>query len=792
DALLSRRDDLVPVDVARALYWRGKALTRLGRADEARGAWQQAAASRPGGYYSLIAAARLGSLPTTRSAEAETEELTAWMSARHLDPAAATAAVAADAGLARAQQLASLGLLRQGNWEADELLQRYADRPDRLYILASRFGELGLAGASTRLGQAALAAASLESPLDAPPGLRRLAYPRPFFELTQSRAERYGLDPLLLEATLREASRFDAWTEDAARGARGLASMSPIHAEEAGRALGSGDADVSRPVVAVEEQAWMLADRLRRFGGRPEAVLSALATTERVVDAWLVRPGAEDAEVFIEQIDYEAARTAVRDALAARIVYATTYAASRPVDPLALVRVKPEPTAAWVKIARLGSGLALAAPLAPLAAPGTADERQTFDRAAALQRDGEHTAASDLLRPLLGASDPAVLSAARLRLGQALLAAGRAGEAFEALATLDAAEPGGPGAFLLGRALASLGKCEQALPVLDRYVNLARGAMLAHGLVARAGCLQDLGRAGDALAALEQAVAIADLPRLHTIDLRERLAQARVRAGDLDGAAAEYAALLAAARSDSYRAELNYALGVIAPDAATAASRFRAAVQSDARTRAAQAALDELVALGDPFVASFEAGETRFEQDRYREALAAFTAFAASGGSDGRVARAHYGRGVSLVRLNQDRAGIAVLESMAEAFPDTPEAADGLFRAGRIRESLADLDGAAQAYGRVSNWRSAGTRATDAQFRLAFVQFRQGRLGDAASSWRDLAGRVSSADDRAQALFWLGKALRAQGDPGAAASALAAARDTDPRGFYGVRAAELL
>src|SRR5262249_34707979 len=142
--------------------------------------------------------------------------------------------------------------------------------------------------------------------------------------------------------------------------------------------------------------------------------------------------------------------------------------------------------------------------------------------------------------------------------------------------------------------------------------------------------------------------------------------------------------------------------GVLAPDPATSSSRLRTTLQTDSRSHAGQAALDELVALGDPFAASFEAGEARFEQSRYREAFGAYTAFAQANPSDARAAKAAYGRGVSLVRLNQDRAGIGVLEQMAQRFPGTADAADSLFRGGRIRESLGDLDGAAASYAAVT------------------------------------------------------------------------------------------
>src|SRR5207249_11741553 len=105
---------------------------------------------------------------------------------------------------------AALGLYRQGNWEADELLMRYPDRADRLYVLSRRFADLGLFSGATRLGQAAYAAASIKSPREAPAALQKAAFPRPYANLTDAASIRYGIDQLLLEATLRDASQFDA------------------------------------------------------------------------------------------------------------------------------------------------------------------------------------------------------------------------------------------------------------------------------------------------------------------------------------------------------------------------------------------------------------------------------------------------------------------------------------------------------------------------------------------------------------------------------------------------------
>ncbi|MGI9148811.1 MAG: tetratricopeptide repeat protein [Chloroflexota bacterium] len=799
DGLLARRDDIGADDVARALYWRAKAFGRLGRMTDAHASFKQAAAVQPSSYYTLRAALQIGQLSNpgrdSQLPGPQEEQLAAWLASHHQDLTAARTTVANDPALVAAQADAELGLFRQGNWQADELLQRYPDRADSLYVLARRFAELGLDGGATRLGQAAYKAASIQSPDAAPAALLEIAFPRPYSNLTDTAAERYGVDPLLLESTFRDGSQFDAWADDAATGARGLAHMSPVHTDEVRSALGlQANADDGLGVTAgVEQQAWLLADRLRRFDGRPEVALSAIDTTERLVDSWLVRPGAEDVDAYIELVDYEDVRAALRGVLATRLSYAIAYPSPTSADPITAMRVKPEPTPAWIKIARLAGDVPAAAPLSAAASVGTPDEQAAFAHGAGLQRDGDYTAATRIFEDLAASSTPAVATAARLRLGQSLVGAERPAEAIAPLQLVEAAQPPGSEAtFLLGRSLADAGRCQDAVASYAQFARTNPGPLAAQAQIAEANCLTDLGRPADAVSVLEHTVGVSDVARLQSLDFHERLALARVRAGDREGARAEYASLLSQARTSSYRAELSYYLGLLAPDASSAAGQFRSSIQLDPRGRPARAALDELVALEDGFASSVEAGDTRFEQNRYREALAAYTTFVQQNPADPHAPRAYYGRGVALVRLGQERAGIAVLESLAERFPNSPESADGLFRAGRILESLVDLDGAAQDYQRVMAQPGAGARAADARFRLAFIQFQHANFDLASAGWRDLASRATAAEAQAQAFFWLGKALHAAGDEGGARTAWTSARDADPRGFYGWRAADLL
>jgi soluble lytic murein transglycosylase len=199
------------------------------------------------------------------------------------------------------------GLYRQASWEHEALLTRFADKPAHLYWLAARFGELGLPNAELQLGSAALRAATAEgqvSVLDVPAALQRVAFPLAFPDLVAPIARRRGLDPLLLNALMRQESDFDAYAESVAK-ARGLTQIVPKTGEEIAAALGVGDftpESLFRPERSVEFGAWYFGQRLKRNGGVVRALASYNAGDGNV-DNWTA-PGREDPDVFAEYIPF--------------------------------------------------------------------------------------------------------------------------------------------------------------------------------------------------------------------------------------------------------------------------------------------------------------------------------------------------------------------------------------------------------------------------------------------------------------------------------------------------------
>jgi len=159
----------------------------------------------------------------------------------------------------------------------DELLARYPDRTDRLY--ASLSASRASASSAARRGLAQAATRQRRS--NAPGCARRAAegsVPRPFANLTDDAARRYGLDPVLLMHPPRRIAVRRIREQPGERHGR-LALMTPVHVDEASHALHTS-ALTSSSELAIEHQAWLLADRMRRFDARPDAALSAIATTD--------------------------------------------------------------------------------------------------------------------------------------------------------------------------------------------------------------------------------------------------------------------------------------------------------------------------------------------------------------------------------------------------------------------------------------------------------------------------------------------------------------------------------
>lgn len=292
--------------LARRLFWSGKALLKLDRADEARADFHKAAETRPTGYYAIRARDVLAGAtgwPTTRAAEtpgATTNvDAEAWLRRWAGPPTAPTAAESA-----RVQR--GLGLLALGDFDAAtaELNGITADtrNPWLLYRVANLLAQDELWASSARAANRLVSLSPDPSVLDAPPTIQRLAYPPAYLDLVRAQASQRGIDPSLFQSLMYQESGDDPLALSLA-GARGLTQVMPATGHGVATAIGlknfSPDA-LDRPSIAIQLGTWYFANALQNEGGDPFRALAAYNAGERPLARWT----ASDPDLFVERIDY--------------------------------------------------------------------------------------------------------------------------------------------------------------------------------------------------------------------------------------------------------------------------------------------------------------------------------------------------------------------------------------------------------------------------------------------------------------------------------------------------------
>jgi soluble lytic murein transglycosylase len=305
--------DPEPAVRAQALYWSGKVLASRDDSAAGREKYQLAAAVRPVDYYVMRAQVALDPPPASSNVDSAASQpsneadLAHWLASNGLDLTSASQAASQDPAFIRATALVQHGLFKQANWEYEIFLTTYADKPDRLYWLAARFGELGLSNAELKLGSAALDGATAGgqvSVLDVPPALARVASPLAFPDLVASAATQRGLDPLLFMSLMHQESDFDPYVESVAK-AKGLTQIIPQTGNEVAHALGIANfqqEDLYHPKRNVQFGAYYFSERLKRNGSAVRA-LAAYNAGDGNVDTWTL-PGRDDPDIFAEYIPF--------------------------------------------------------------------------------------------------------------------------------------------------------------------------------------------------------------------------------------------------------------------------------------------------------------------------------------------------------------------------------------------------------------------------------------------------------------------------------------------------------
>jgi soluble lytic murein transglycosylase len=173
----------------------------------------------------------------------------------------------------------------------------------------------------------------LERPSDRfPEDLWLLAYPQGFWNSIVNNARRYGVDPFLVAAIIRQESQFHDKALSPA-GARGVMQVMPATGAWIARSAGVPGFERSRLFdadVNIGLGAWYLSYLMKRFEGNIYLVSAAYNAGPGAVRSWGMDEARSDPAAFVEAIPYTETRGYVKKVLRNYDEYRRLYGGSAP------------------------------------------------------------------------------------------------------------------------------------------------------------------------------------------------------------------------------------------------------------------------------------------------------------------------------------------------------------------------------------------------------------------------------------------------------------------------------
>jgi soluble lytic murein transglycosylase len=324
----------------RALFWDGKSLLAQSKQVDARKRLTEASLEQPPGHYAQRASELLTQMSpaasatavlarppapglavtptaattTTIGVESDRPALESWLTS--WAPAAPTRAGATDRlraepHFARAMELAAIGLDGDAAIEFGAATDALGSDPWSLLEMIFLLRSEGQHQHAISAAGALLAASPTPVAANAPPALQRLLYPTPYRALAEASARRYGVDPLLLQALVRQESLFSAAANSSAE-ARGLTQVIPATARSIATALGNSSfqlRDLFRPNLSLDFGAYYLGEMLRLTKGDAWMALAAYNAGYGNAMRWAGGEQPVDPDLFLENLDFAETRT---------------------------------------------------------------------------------------------------------------------------------------------------------------------------------------------------------------------------------------------------------------------------------------------------------------------------------------------------------------------------------------------------------------------------------------------------------------------------------------------------
>ncbi len=392
--------------------------------------------------------------------------------------------------------------------------------------------------------------------------------------------------------------------------------------------------------------------------------------------------------------------------------------------------------------------------------------------------------------------------------------------------------------FLRGDARLGLSDWSGAIGDYQHYLTLRSGLVDSYVYERIGDAYLAQNQSDAALQAYDQATQ-ADRPLVSMLQLREKIASIDRSLGNVDGAIAQYQAILDVSQNNYYRATIEFYMGQAWLEAGNTDKGyaqldhvFMSYPNSYEALSALRALLDAgyTVAPEDQGPWQYERGIVNFNQGQYDIAIQAFVNYLAAtdfGAVDPAVhlyiARAYRQLGnlnsaLSELQgligrynpasspawgdawlemadiygsLGQTDQAFSTLDQFVSSSGSLPQAPDAIVQAAQLAESAGDLQKAVSYYRDLAAMFPTDARAPEGYFKIGLDAYQQQDYATAQDLFTSVA-QSPAADQPASGYLWLARTLQAAGQSDAAQQALQQAVAANPTGYYGLRAADIL
>lgn len=331
----------------RTLYWKGRALDRLGETEAAEESWRAVLATYPLTWYAGMAYARL----RERDPERAAATLAEVVAADHAPPGPLAddrpLPVTATPAFQRGLELLRLGLASPAQRELEKI-GRGATDPAADWLLAALYAKVGDWPKSHNVARRERGEFAEHYPTGDHAVYWRIAYPMPYATLADRAGAAEGVPPALVHSIMREESGFSPTVESWAN-AVGLMQLLVPTAKDL---RDPSDPPASRtslqdPRLNVKLGTRFLGRLLRRFGGHPALAAAGYNAGVGRLKSWTAGAAALCADLpapapideFVERIPFSQTRGYTKRVMESYLRYRFLYgpdAGTMTVLPLAL------------------------------------------------------------------------------------------------------------------------------------------------------------------------------------------------------------------------------------------------------------------------------------------------------------------------------------------------------------------------------------------------------------------------------------------------------------------------